>query len=480
MVIPPKISLTPPQLGPLPFAPGGADQHIELQPRGQSAVQGATAVSTVNDHQNLMDLEKKLGDMFAPHETPENREALSALVKDRAGQLQAMGQTPADVERLLDKASRMDRVTLPVQGALGSMPFAVASVLLDQVPDITAKAAKSAAYTGFVAGALSGAVDTVGNGLMSRATHDTFWLKAPADVLEPVMQQAQAARLEATTGSRALETATASQTFTLRNAVRGLVAVAVTATQGPKAAAAADTVWGSAGGMAAGAGYATVMRKHDLQAHRAGPEYLFGRQDWKKQYETLRDCSPSRDPLLNGAKRLAKLPLDIVTDSAKSLASAVTASSISANALVLGGGSALSTLARSSIKEAAGKAGLPPAAIVAADQAANLGMSALSFGAYGAAGVLTDPASEAAVKILQEDVPPKAMSAATSLGEGLAAGARMGGSLLTSSLNGLNAMAGQMGVGTGAEMGANAVAGLANRVRQRPAAGTGSQGGSEV
>ncbi|MGY2333739.1 hypothetical protein ACW9IT_08935 [Pseudomonas sp. SDO5511_1_S431] len=472
--------MTPPQVAPLPFAPGGADQHIQMQPLGHSAVQGPAGVNAVHNHQVLMDLEKKMGDIFAPHETPENREELAAMVKDRASQLQQMGQTAADVERLLDKATRMDRVTLPVQGAIGSAPFAVASVILDKVPGVTAKAAESAPYTGFIAGSMSGAVDTVGNGMLSRATHDTFWLKAPASALEPVMQHAQAARNEETTGARAVQSAGAFQTFTLRNIARGLVAVAVTATKGPKAAATADTVLSSAGGMVAGAGYAGIMRKHDLQAHRAGPEYLFGRQDWKKQYETLRDCSPSRDPLLNGAKRVAKLPLDLATDTVKSLAGAVTGSSIAANGLALGGGFSLATMTRSAVKQAATQAGLPPAAVVAADHATNVGMSALTFGAYGATAVLSDKATEATVKMLQEEVPPKAMSAASAVGAGLNAGAKMAGDLLSSSLNGLGTLAGHMGAGTGAEMGANAVAGLANQFRQRPVRNNGPQGDSQA
>lgn len=430
MSFPPRVGAHAPVLPELSFV-------TERQNRAGAAA----PISPVNDPQVLLDLEQKMSAIFAPHQTPENKQALGALVKDRAAQLQAMGQTAADVERLLDKATRMDRVTLPVQGAIGSVPFAVASVLLDKVPDITAKAAASAPYTGFVAGSLSGAVDAVGSGMLSRATHDTFWLKAPADVLEPVMQQAQSDRASATHGSLALESAVAFQTFTLRNVVRGLVSTALHATHNPNAAAAVDTALSSAGGMAAGAGYATHMRKNDLNAHRAGPEYLFGRQDWKQQYETLRDCSPSRDPLINGGKRLAKLPLDIMTDTAKSLGKALSASSFAANGLALGGGGALTTTARSAINAAAAQAGLSAGALAAADGAANVGLSALSFGAYGAVAALSDPASEAAVKVLQEDVPPKAASLAQAAGETLMAGA---------------------------ERGADAVAGLVNQFRQRP------------
>lgn len=450
---PPRISSHPPVLPELAFEVERRNQGIPMQPLGHSAIAGAAPVSSVNDPQVLLDLEQKMADIFAPHETPDNKQALGALVKDRAGQLQAMGQTAADVERLLDKATRMDRVTLPALGAMGSAPFAVASVLLDKVPDITQKAAGNPSYTGFIGGAFSGAIDTAASGVLARTTHDSMWLKAPAEVLEPVMQQAQEARGTENLGRRALDSALANQTFSLRNVARGLVATALMGTGHPKAAAAADTVFGSAGGMAAGAGYAVATRRSDLHAHRAGPEYLFGRQDWKKQYETLRDCSTTRDPLINSGKRLAKLPLDILTDTAKSLGGVISASSATANGLALGGGGALATVARSLVKGAAAKAGYSPAAIAAADGATNVAMSAMTFGAYGAVGVLTDPASKAATKTLQEDVPAKTMSAASAVAEGLS---------------------------SAAEAGANAVAGLANRLRQRPARGVDPQGGSEV
>lgn len=138
---------------------------------------------------------------------------------------------------------------------------------------------------------------------------------------------------------------------------------------------------------------------------------------------------------------MAKLPLDIMTDTAKSLGKALSASSFAANGLALGGGGALTTTARSAINAAAAQAGLSAGALAAADGAANVGLSALSFGAYGAVAALSDPASEAAVKVLQEDVPPKAASLAQAAGETLMAGA---------------------------ERGADAVAGLVNQFRQRP------------
>lgn len=369
-------------------------------------------VSSVNgdNSQELAALKNKLDVLFEPHRTAENHGEMDALIHDRAVELKEMGETPETLEALLEKAARMDRVTAPVQGAVASAPFAAASVILDKVPAVTANVADSPALTGFVAGSFSGAMDAVGGGLLARATHDTYWLKPPLEKLEPVMQQALTSKKEQTRVGNAKESALSWQTFSVRNAVRLGVAGAMNATVGPKAAAAVDTAISSAGGLAAGAGYAHLMNKNDLKAHRAGPAYLLGRTDWKEQYQALKNSS-ALSPLANGAKRMAKLPLDAMTDTTKALSSALTFPSMVSNAGVLGGGFALTSLARDAVRGMATRTGLGPGGVAAVDHTVNLAMSALTFGSYGVAGVATEPLSDAAVKVLQEDVPAKAQQA---------------------------------------------------------------------
>lgn len=364
--------------------------------------------SVTEDHSpELAALKDKLGTLFGPHRTAENQQEIDVLIHDRAVDLQEMGETPATLEALLEKAARMDRVTAPVRGAVASVPFAAASVILDKLPQVTAQVAGNSALTGFVSGSFSGAMDAIGGGLLARATHDTYWLKPAPETLEPVMQQALASRKEETIVSNAGEHALSWQTFTGRNAVRMAVAGAMTATVGPKAAAAADAAIASMGGVAAGAGYAHLMNKNDLRANRSGPAYLLGRTDWKKQFQALKE-STAFTPALNGAKRLARLPLDVMTDSTKALSEALSFSSMVSNAGVLGGGFSLTSMARGAAKELASQKGLGPGEIAAVDHSVNLGMSALTFGAYGVAGVVTEPFSQAAVKTLQEDVPARA------------------------------------------------------------------------
>ena len=451
--MPISASLIPPRHGDFDF------EQVEMTPTG-----GAQGVNAVANHQALTALENKLEQLFSPHARPANRDALAELVKSRAAALHEMGQTPDDVDQMIDKATRLDDLTLPVQGALGSTPFAVATVLLDEVPGITAQTTDNRAYTGFVAGSMSGAVDTFGNGLLTRTTEDSFWLKAPADKLEPVMQDAQAARTKETLKEAAIHSATAIQTFTARNVLRTVVSAAVTATKGPEAAATADTVVGSLGGMAAGAGYAVLMRKSDLTAHRAGAEYLFGRTDWQTQYKALQDSNFSTDPVVNGLKRAIKLPLDIATDTLKSVAGLATATSLTANGGALGGGFALSTHVRGAVTDMASREGWSPAAIGAVSHAVNVGLSALTFAAYGAAPVLTGPASESGTKFVQESIPAGAKVA----GGKIAQGGRALGDFANQSLQGLAAMNGPTNaVTSGVERRAAAEANPAGQARRR-------------
>ncbi|WP_434698168.1 hypothetical protein [Pseudomonas sp. D1-1] len=363
-----------------------------------------------DNSQELAALKSKLDALFEPHRTAENHAQMDALIHDRAVELKEMGETPETLEALLEKAARMDRVTAPVQGAVASAPFAAASVILDKVPAVTAHVAHSPALTGFVAGSFSGAMDAVGGGLLARATHDTYWLKPPAEKLEPVMQQALTFRKEETRGGNAKESALSWQTFSVRNAVRLGVAGAMNATVGPKAAAAVDTAIASAGALAAGAGYAHLMNKNDLNAHRAGPAYLLGRTDWKDQYQALKE-STTLSPIANGAKRLAAMPLNLLTDATRSLSGALSFSSMVSNAGVLGGGFAVTSLARDAARNLASQNGLGPGEVAVVDHTVNLAMSALTFGSYGVASVATEPLSDAAVKVLQEDVPAKAQQA---------------------------------------------------------------------
>lgn len=484
--------------------PSIQSNDIEMHtPRASTSASAAGAIIR-GSPEALEGLKGRLTTLFEGHKTAENAEEIETLVNDRATKMHALDYLPDEIDQLMEKAERMDRVTVPTQGAVGGLPFGVATVVLDKVPDVTADATGNPAYTGFIAGAVSGAADAVGTGLLKTATEDTLWLKAPNEMLEPVMEASQKAKAEANPGKQVLQSAAAFQTFTVRNAVRLGVAATLNATLGPKAAAAADTVIGSVGGMAAGAGYAAIMHKNNKAAGLVGGAQFFGRKDWEKQLQVLKYCSPSRDPLINGAKRAAKLPLDIASNTLSSLRDALTASSLVANGGALGGGFALTTLARGAVKTAAAEAGMTPGAVSALDHLTNVAGSAATFSAYGAAGVLTGPAADKGVKVIQEDIPPKTLELANSAQAGIAKGARatgeFAGDTYTSAREGLNTLATNAGealssgatrggrvlssgteaVGNIALSGANLLGDLAHStgLRRRPAPMT--EGGEQV
>jgi hypothetical protein len=475
-------------------------ENIELQTRGASTSASANVAINPRSPEALAGLKTQMTDLFRGDRTEENGTEMDALVQGRANKLHEMGYVPADVERLLDKAERMDRVTVPTQGAVGGLPFGVVTVVLDKVPGVTADAVGNPGYTGYIAGAMSGAADVVGAGLITKATEDSLWLKAPADQLEPIMADSQKIKSEANPLKQAGQSATALQTFTVRNVARLGAAATLNATLGPKVAAAFDTAIGAAGGVVAGAGYAVIMHNHQKAAGLVGGAQLFGRKDWEAQFAELDACSPSR-PYINGAKRAAKFPLDVATDTLSSVRKVFEGGNLLTNGGALAGGFALTGMARNAAKTAALNQGLPKGAVAAADHAVNVAGSALTFAAYGAAGVLSGKAADAGVKVIQEDIPPKAQKLADSTQAGIAAGAtatgKFAGDTYTSASDGLaelrtsagtalsdaSARAGRAfntgteAIGNAALSGANRLGELAQRsgLRQRPAPATGGE-----
>ncbi|MGF6207677.1 hypothetical protein ABH906_003683 [Pseudomonas frederiksbergensis] len=401
-------------------------EPLELQTRGASTSASGSVAITPGSPEALAGLKTQMTELFRGDRTEENGAEMDALANGRANKLHEMGFTPAAIEGLLDKAERMDRVTVPTQGAVGGLPFGVVTVVLDKVPGVTADAAGNPGYTGYIAGSMSGAADVVGAGLLTKATEDSLWLKAPADKLEDIMAASQKTKSEANPLKQAGQSATALQTFTVRNVARLGVAAALNATLGPKAAAAADTAIGSAGGMVAGAGYAVIMHNHQKAAGLVGGAQLFGRKDWEEQVIELRDCSPSK-PYINGAKRAAKFPLDVATDTLSSVRKVFEGGNLLTNGGALAGGFAVTGIARNAAKTAALNHGLPAGAVAAADHAVNVAGSALTFAAYGAAGVLAGKATDKGVKVIQEDIPPKAQKLADGAQKGIETGAKATG-----------------------------------------------------
>lgn len=406
-----------------------APDHIELQARSASTSASARVAITPHSPEALAGLKTKMTDLFRGDRTEENGAEMDELVRGRANKMHELGFVPDDIERLLDKAERMDRVTVPTQGGLVGVPFAIVTVVLDEVPGVTAAAANNPGYTGFIGGTLSGTADSVGAGLLSKTTEDTLWLMAPADKLEPIMAASQKTKAEANPLKRAGQNAAGLQTFTARNIGRQGFAALLNATVGPKAAAVTDTAISAAGGVLASAGYAAIRHKFLKAAGLVGGAQLFGRKDWEKQVTELNNCSLSR-PYINGAKRAAKFPLDVATDTLSSVRNVFEVENLLNNGGALGGGFALTGMARSAAKTAALNQGLPAWGVAAVDHAVNVAGSALTFAVYGVSAVLAGKAAAGGVKVIQEGIPPKAQKLADGAQKGIEEGAKATGNFV--------------------------------------------------
>lgn len=351
---------------------------------------------------NAVALRAKLQQLFEPHITGQNREAFQQLIDQRAIRLNEMGETPESVEATLAKGQKLDRLSQGVVGAARSVPFAIASRLIDTVPGLTAFA-KTPQMVGFIAGLFSGAVDTVGggSGLLKKATSDTQWLTAKPEQLEAVMADAAKAR-EPGLGRTAAEVTVAFQTYSLRNVLRIGTAAVGADKLSEKGAAELDSWMSAAGGVAAGVASYAGLNAVSEQNHRVGPEYLLGRQDWEAQYTALKEVNPWKDPLINGGKRLLQIPVDATTETLASIRNLGTATNLTLSVGILGGGFAGAVAAKVAATEAAQKAGIGAVGTAAIGQAVNTAVSAPVFGVWTAAAVLGGPVFDKAASLIQE------------------------------------------------------------------------------
>ncbi len=349
---------------------------------------------------NAVALRAKLHQLFEPHITGQNRQAFGQLIDQRAIRLNEMGETPESVEATLAKGQKLDRLSKAVVGTVRSVPFAIASRLLDTVPGLTAMAT-TPAMVGFVAGVFSGAFDCIGDGLVKRATSDTQWLTAKQDELESVMADAAKAR-EPSSMRTTLEVGAAFQTYSLRNVLRTGAAALATEKMSPKGAAELDSWMATAGGPVAGGAAYLVWNRMDEKNHRTGPEYLLGRRDWEASYKALKEVNPWKDPLINGGKRLLKMPVDVATDGLQSIRKFGTATSVVQNLGALGGGFAGVLSARAAVTKAAEKAGMGPVAQAAISHTVNTFASAPVYFAWTSGAVLAGAAADKAASFIQE------------------------------------------------------------------------------
>jgi hypothetical protein len=364
-----------------------------------STVTVVTGVEDPANSPNTHALREKLNRLFEPHITAQNREAFTQLIDQRATRLNEMQETPEDVEATLAKGQMLDRCTQPLVGFTRSIPYGTASGLLGGIPNLSPDNTVLSSFTG---GVFGGAMDKVagGTGLMKNATSDTLWLSAKPEELEPVMADAAKAR-EPSLARKAGEAAATIQTFSLISVAHtALVPAVLKMTE--KAAATMTTTINAVATPVLGAAASSAQHHINESNHRVGPEYLLGHQDWEAKYKALKDYS-AREAMSNFGQRTAQLTVDMTTNSLESIRNFGNAGSLMQNIGGLGGGYALTTLAREGIKKKAEEHGLSELATGLLDKTMGTIGNAASFAAWSAAAVAGDTLADKASSFIKDN-----------------------------------------------------------------------------
>lgn len=337
---------------------------------------------------------------------------IDSLIDSRAAKLLLIEESPADVRAMLSKAAILDRVSTNASGAFRSASFAGASVLQFMKPLINEGKWLPTALqplARFIPGAVPGVMDTVGTGMMNQVTGNAHYLYASPDQLHDAMLHSLE-KNDPGKKQKVLDHAIGIQGYTVRNASRTVVAP-VMEHFAPSAKGATDISIVAGGGLLAGAAYFNRLHTTEQRDSLRGPAFLFGRKDaqpkedmadeteWLDTYMALKDASVS-SLAFNAAKRLAGLPVDVLTDGLSAMRNLATPTTLAQNGIALALGFAAVGVAQEAL------AGLVshPVAKEAVSQAANTILSAGVFAGLVALGVVTDPVADKAVKFLQNDV----------------------------------------------------------------------------
>lgn len=327
-----------------------------------------------NREQILLCLKK----YFEPHINEENRRGFEALIRERAQRLDEKGETPKSVRAVFSKGVHLDRLTQLMTGlAYGFLPGS-AFCAVDLMPQLTSFT-HTAASEGAAIGMWVGAGDTVGKGAFGRAIANAHWLHADERQLEPVMAEARKDK-QASPTRMFLESGLTGQTLTGVNVLRTAVAPLANRVLGTAGALHVD-VWFSASGfvLASGLMYGLQGLLNERK-NRVGAQYLLARNDWEPLYDGLKNTTWV-DPLLSGSKRVAKIPVDLATDSLAIARSFGSATNLVRNGTLVGGFAAAQA-AKAAMTAAAVAAGRSPVAIATAQGAVNTGILSPIFTAW--------------------------------------------------------------------------------------------------
>lgn len=211
------------------------------------------------------------------------------LINDRARTLAMQGENRQSVEATFDKGKSLDRISSMAVGSANAAAFAVAALVLDQFPKLTA--ADTDFMRGYLSGIWTGGLDVLMEHMLEHVTQDAFWLHSPEAKLDPCMAAALQHSRPSTLRQLG-EMGTTNQTYTLRSGLN-LAATSL--------AAAAHSTFNqqhnielsitACGGLVAGAARDLIQNEFHTSQKRAGPEYLLARDDWQARYQALKQAS---------------------------------------------------------------------------------------------------------------------------------------------------------------------------------------------
>ncbi|WLG46839.1 type III effector [Pseudomonas sp. FP1740] len=339
-----------------------------------------------------------------------NNRQLDDIADSRARILQRQGETLSDIADTLAKAEKFDRLASRSSSAFRAIPFASATILQYAKPEISKGnwlPTSLKPLAPLISGALSGVMDQVGTGVMNRVTGDAHYLTAAPEKLHDAMADSLK-RNAPGLRQKSVDMGVAIQGYTARNLLR--TGVATMLAGHPAVQAAVDTSIAAVGGLAANAVYGDRMHTSEGRDLQRGGAYIFGRKDaepkalddeidWLDAYKNIKNAT-YMGAAVNASKRLAGMPIDILTDSIPAARSLISVSSLAQNGLSLSGGFA----GAAKLQEMAAKNINNPYLKTAVSQLTNTVVSAAVFSSWTTAGVVTDPATRRAEQFLQHEL----------------------------------------------------------------------------
>jgi len=399
-----------------PVAPDLNQNAMQLQRRGAQAANATAGVDGAGEgrRQEIDRIAHLLENHF-----PGGAEIRNHLHQKATVLYDEIGHDVDDVKATLAKAEKLDQITSLLEGGANALGYALSGVPGDLIGKGIAQhlglqpgTPMHDFATGMAGGVTAVGMKAVLEKVLDTSLKDTKWLQADAEKLEPFMQEVMKKRDGAL--HKIGQAGMGGLGFDARNVITGGLAAGTQTLQendprnppvGILAGAAkpgyiANQSVGTVLTVAAGSMSAVVQNKYN-KLH--GPEFLFGRSDWKERYSALTDTSVSGQ-LVNGAKnRVATVAKDAATLQkwGAGFANLLTINQL-AEMVALGAGLGGTNIAKSAARDGVMKAAIGNMPISPQDlltnpafralregaaQAANLPTAALAYFGQGLAGV---------------------------------------------------------------------------------------------